>query len=93
MTRSATDADARNADDWRCSARVPRSDAQRKISQYLRASAGTANCPSDHTLCCFIGMIQTGEATIEDMRAMGGGWLIVQLKVMAKENGWRLASE
>ena len=60
-------------------------DIQITISKYLRASAGIANYPSDHTFRCFVGMIETGEATIEDFRAVGGKWLVDRITEHAKE--------
>jgi len=55
---------------------------QKTISQDLRASAGTANWPTDFTLRCFIGMIETGEAKWDDFKLVGGEWLIKQMKDM-----------
>ena len=42
------------------------SEIQATISRYLRASAGNCNFPTMHTIDCFIGMIQTGEATMKE---------------------------
>ena len=70
-----------------------KTDIQYKIYNYLARSAGTANVPTDHTILCFIGMIQTGEATMDDMEAAGGKWLVERVTTMALENGWSLTSE
>lgn len=67
--------------------------AREKIYRYLARSAGTGNWPTDYTLRCFIGMIQTGEATIEDMDAVGGEFLIKELHRMAEDNDWSLCCE
>lgn len=65
-------------------------EAQIKISQYLMRSAGNCNVPSDHTIRCFIGMIETGEATMDDMQKVGGDYLVNRINSMALENGWSL---
>ena len=46
------------------------------IRSYLTRSAGTCNHPTDHTLRCFLGMVESGEATWCDVRAAGGEWLV-----------------
>ena len=69
---------------------MERTEIQNKIYQYLARSAGTGNYPTDHTLTCFIGMIQTGEATSEDMRHVGGEFLIGEINRVCDANGWRL---
>lgn len=89
MTRSVTNADALDADGSTCSATA----ARQKIYQYLARSAGTCNLPTDHCLRCFVGMIQTGEAAVEDMEAVGGQWLVDELVRVCGENGWSLTSE
>ena len=48
---------------------------QKTISRYLRASAGTANHPTEYCFRCFVGMLETGEATLDDFAAVGGDWL------------------
>ena len=63
------------------------SEIQKTISRYLRASAGTANHLSEHTLRCFVGMLETGEATKEDFRVAAGksaDWLVNEIET-AKE--------
>ena len=52
------------------------SDMQKTIAQYVLRSAGIANHLSDHTVACFVGMIETGEATWDDFRAVGGQELV-----------------
>lgn len=69
------------------------SEVQAKISRYLRASAGTCNHPTMNTIDSFIGMLQTGEATMDDMQTIGGKWLVDQLHQRAIEKGWELCSE
>ena len=59
--------------------------AQRKIMQYLNRSAGNCNHVSEHTLRCFLGMIETGEATIDDMKKCGGEYLLNGIRDVAKE--------
>ena len=43
-------------------------DIQKKIADYLRRGSVV----SDFTLRCFVGMIETGEATLADFEAVGG---------------------
>lgn len=69
------------------------SEIQATISRYLRASAGNCNFPTMHTIDCFIGMIQTGEATMDDMQTIGGEYLTKQLTERATEKGWELKHE
>lgn len=45
---------------------------QKTIAQYVLRSAGTCNHLTSHTLSCFVGMIETGEADIGDFRIVGG---------------------
>ena len=45
---------------------------QKTIAQYVLRSAGTCNHLTKHTLLCFVGMIETGEADIVDFRVVGG---------------------
>lgn len=66
------------------------SEVQTKIRQYLARSAGNCNVPTDHTIRCFIGMIQTGEATIEDFDSVGGQYVVDRITETASENGWEL---
>lgn len=89
MTQFANDADASNAGDCTYSASAIR----HKIYNYLARSAGTCNWPTDHTIKCFIGMIQTGEATIDDFQAVGGQWIVDQIMQAAEQNKWELYSE
>lgn len=89
MTRSANDAAAPSADGCKCCASAVR----HKIYQYLARSAGTGNHPTDHTLQCFVGMVQTGEATVEDMHAVGGDFLMRELHRVCEDNGWSLCCE
>jgi len=46
-----------------------------------------------HTIDCFIGMIQTGEATMDDMQTIGGEYLANQLTERANDKGWELKHE
>lgn len=45
---------------------------QKTIAQYVLRSAGNCNHLTKHTLLCFVGMIETGEADIVDFRIVGG---------------------
>lgn len=60
-------------------------EAEAKITNYLRASAGTCNYPSDHTLRCFLGMIETGEVTVDDCQRIGGDFLVAEIKRIADQ--------
>ena len=62
------------------------SEIQMTIARYLRASAGTANHPTEYCFRCFVGMIETGEATIDDFREVGGEWLANEVS-SRKESG------
>ena len=55
---------------------------ERLIRSYLTRSAGCENRPSDHTLRCFLGMVESGEATWYDVRKAGGDWLVRQVWAM-----------
>ena len=46
-------------------------DIERNIRAYVARSAGGMGL-SDFTLDCFVGMIETGEATAEDFLRVGG---------------------
>ena len=56
------------------------SEIQATISRYLRASAGTGNHPTEYCFRCFVGMLETGEATLDDFDAVGGSWLRKQVE-------------
>lgn len=45
-------------------------EAERKIRQYVQRSAGNCNHITDHTMRCFVGMIETGEALPGDFNAV-----------------------
>lgn len=45
---------------------------QKTIAQYVLRSAGNCNHLTNHTLSCFVGMVETGEADIVDFRIVGG---------------------
>jgi len=48
-------------------------DIQKKITDYLNPNyLNPAGPMSDFTLRCFVGMIETGEATPADFEAVGG---------------------
>lgn len=46
-------------------------DIRKKIRDYL----SIAETPTKHTMICFVGMIETGEATPSDFAAVGGNEL------------------
>ena len=48
------------------------SEIQQKIRDYLRGAGPI----SDFTLCCFVGMVETGEATYADFSEVGGEDLV-----------------
>ena len=58
-------------------------DIEKTIRQYLTRSAGTANHPTDYTLSCFLGMIETGEADVALFRKIGGDWLVNEIARVA----------
>lgn len=48
-------------------------EAEKTIRQYVLRSAGNCNYITDYTMSCFVGMIETGEATATDFdRAFDG---------------------
>ena len=60
---------------------------QKTISDYLRRSAGNGNHISDHTATCFLGMLQTGEATLADFRQVAGdgyGYVVTRIRETAQ---------
>lgn len=62
--------------------------SEKKIRQYLARSAGNCNYVSLHTLNCFVGMIQTGEADFELFRKVGGDYLVEMMTTEAIKNQW-----
>ena len=80
---SAISAGAGNPDGSTCSASAIR--ARLKIYDYLARSAGTGNWPTDHALRCFLGMTETGEATWDDIQAVGGTFLFREVKRIEAE--------
>lgn len=63
-------------------------DAERTIRSYLARSAGNCNHVTDHTVQCFVGMVQTGEATLNDFRRIAGDSMVERMVRLAKERGW-----
>jgi hypothetical protein len=58
-----------------------------KIYRNLAASSGNCGVPTDHAIRCLIGMVETGEVTIEDIRIVGGESIVVRVVEMQKESG------
>ena len=63
-------------------------DTERTIRAYLTRSAGNCNHVSDHTLRCFVGMVQTGEASVEDFRRIAGDAVVGRMMELADVNNW-----
>lgn len=59
-------------------------EAQQKICDYL-SSGLRGEQPTTHTLRCFVGMIEGGEATWGDFRAVGGEPLVAAVEKMQRE--------
>ena len=55
--------------------------AREKIADYLRNKSR----PSEHDLLCFVGMIETGEADMEDFAIVGGIELVRLVKIKGGE--------
>ena len=53
-----------------------KTEVQYRIYNYLAKSAGNANVPSDYLIHRLALMVAAGEATMADMRAAGGEWLV-----------------
>lgn len=66
------------------------SEIEKTVRNYLARSAGNANIPSEHTIRCFIGMLQTGEADWELFQRVGGDYLVNRMKTMMEANGWTI---
>jgi len=49
---------------------------QKTIAAYVLRSAGTANHLTNHSMLCLIGMIESGEASLEDFYVVGGEVLV-----------------
>lgn len=49
------------------------SEVQKTIRQYVQRSAGNCNHLTDYTMRCFVGMVETGEATYEDFETCFDG--------------------
>jgi len=50
-------------------------DIQKTIGDYLKNKTQ----PNEHDLICFVGMLETGEATADDFAAVGGVELAVKV--------------
>ena len=48
-------------------------DAEKTIRQYVQRSAGNCNHITDYTMSCFVGMLETGEATRADFESVAKG--------------------
>ena len=66
------------------------SEIEATIRRYLSCSAGNCNHPTDHTIRCFIGMIEGGECNLQLFRKIGGEWLVDRIQSYAKEIGSEL---
>jgi hypothetical protein len=56
------------------------SEAEKEIRRHLAYSCGNGGYPTRHTLRCFVGMVETGEITFDDLRKIGGEWLEEQVR-------------
>jgi len=66
---------------------MPLSETEKTILRHLGWSHGTCGFPTDHTISCFTGMIQTGEATIEDFKRIASVEIVDRIeKELAKWN-------
>ena len=54
---------------------------QQKVTDYLR----NKERPWDHDLLCFVGMIETGEAVMQDFYSVGGIGLVRAVENKARE--------
>ncbi len=68
-------------------------EAQKTIMRYLNRSAGNANIPTDHTIRCFVGMIQTGEALMADFESTGGNYVIRRMQELCKTEEYQLRKQ
>jgi hypothetical protein len=63
------------------------SESEKQILRYLGWSHGTCGFPTDHTISCFVGMIKTGESTIEDFKRIASVEIVERIeKELAKWN-------
>lgn len=65
---------------------------QQKIADYLSGK----QAPSEHDLRCFVGMIETGEATYADFIAVGGEELakaVGEKRSAITRRVWRMGQE
>lgn len=53
---------------------------EQTIRRYLVASCGNCGVPTDRTIKCFVGMIETGEADIELFRRIGGEYIVRRIR-------------
>jgi hypothetical protein len=60
---------------------------ERNLRDYLTHSAGNCNEPTDHSVLCFIEMIQNCEIDRDIVRKVGGQWLIDRIRNQAKRDG------
>lgn len=52
------------------------SESEKKIRGYLAGSCGNCCVLTDHVVCLFLGMIEDGDATIDDFRRIGGQYVV-----------------
>ena len=57
-----------------------------KIYQYLAPSCGNGGIPTDHTISCLVGMIETGEAHWDDAVEVGGEHVVFRMIHLMMEN-------
>lgn len=60
------------------------SEIEKTIRLYLASSAGTSNYPTNRTLNDFVGMIETGEASLSLFTSIGGEWLTTAIRDYAR---------
>jgi len=60
------------------------SEIEKTIRMYLASSAGTCNHPTNSTLNDFVGMIETGEASLSLFESIGGDWLTTAIRNYAR---------
>jgi hypothetical protein len=56
------------------------SEGEKQVRRHLANSCGNGGYPTEHSLRCIVGMIQTGEATMDDVIKAGGQWLEDQVR-------------
>jgi hypothetical protein len=63
------------------------SEGEKKLRAYLARSSGNGGHPTDYSIRCIRGMIETGELEADTVRNVGGQYLVNRINEQAKQDG------